>query len=144
VNPESPVHDTMPSHPTVFISYSWDDEAHKEWVRQLATELRADGVDARLDLWHAVPGDQLPNFMEREIRESDYVIVICTPKYKAKSDNRAGGVGYEGNIMAAEVLAKQNHCHAAALPLSMEQPRPQTAQKLFPSRIRSLVGSRVP
>jgi hypothetical protein len=62
----------MPSHPTVFISYSWDDEAHKEWVRQLATQLRADGVDARLDHWHAVPGDQLPEFMEREIRGSDY------------------------------------------------------------------------
>jgi hypothetical protein len=45
--------------PKVFISYSWDNEAHKEWVRQLATQLRADGVDARLDHWHAVPGDRL-------------------------------------------------------------------------------------
>ena len=35
----------MPTHPTVFISYSWDDDAHKEWVRQFATQLRADGVD---------------------------------------------------------------------------------------------------
>jgi hypothetical protein len=99
----------MPTHPTVFISYSWDDEAHKEWVRQLATQLRADGVDARLDHWHAVPGDQIPAFMEREIRENDYVIIICTPKYKEKSDKGAGGVGYEGGIMSAEVFAKQNH-----------------------------------
>jgi SEFIR domain len=35
----------MPTHPTAFISYSWDDEAHKEWVRHLATQLRADGVE---------------------------------------------------------------------------------------------------
>jgi len=99
----------MPTHPTAFISYSWDDEAHKEWVKQLATQLRHDGVDARLDHWHAVPGDQLPEFMEREIRQNDYVLIICTPKYKEKSDKRAGGVGYEGDIMTAEVLTKQNH-----------------------------------
>lgn len=99
----------MPTHPTVFISYSWDDEVHKEWVRQLAARLRADGVDARLDHWHAVPGDQLPEFMEREIRDNDYVLIVCTPKYKAKSDERIGGVGYEGDIMTGEVFTKQNH-----------------------------------
>jgi hypothetical protein len=98
----------MPTHPTVFISYSWDDEAHKEWVRQLATQLRADGIDARLDHWHAVPGDQLPEFMEREIRDNNYVIIVCTPKYKEKSDKRIGGVGYEGDIMTGEVFTKQN------------------------------------
>jgi hypothetical protein len=98
----------MPAHPKVFISYSWDDEAHKEWVKELATQLRADGVDARLDHWHTVPGDQLPQFMEREIRQNDYVIVVCTPKYKAKSDDRTGGVGYEGDIMTGEVLTTKN------------------------------------
>jgi hypothetical protein len=50
----------MPTHPKVFISYSWDDLAHKEWVKELAIQLRADGVAPRLDHWHAVPGDQLP------------------------------------------------------------------------------------
>jgi TIR domain len=97
------------SHPTAFISYSWDDEMHKECVRALATRLRTDGIDVRLDHWHTVPGDQLPDFMEREIRENDYVLVICTPKYKTRSEARIGGVGYEGDIMTAEVLAKQNH-----------------------------------
>lgn len=75
----------------------------------MATQLRADGVDVRLDHWHTVPGDQLPEFMEREIGDNDYVIVVCTPKYKTKSDGRTGGVGYEGDIMTAEVLAKKNH-----------------------------------
>jgi TIR domain len=99
----------MPTHPKVFISYSWDDEAHKEWVRRLATQLRAGGVDARLDYWHAVPGDQLPEFMEREIRDANYVIIVCTPVYKTKSEARIGGVGYEGGIMSAEFFLKQNH-----------------------------------
>jgi hypothetical protein len=99
----------MPTHPTAFISYSWDDETHRACVRDLATRLRADGVDVRLDYWHTVPGDQLPEFMEREIRKNDFVIVVCTPKYKTKSEARTGGVGYEGGIMTAEVFAKQNH-----------------------------------
>lgn len=97
------------SHPTAFISYSWDNDSHREWVAQLAARLRRDGVDVRLDQWHAVPGDQLPAFMEREIRENSFVIIICTPTYKKKSDGRTGGVGYEGDIMTAEVAATKNH-----------------------------------
>lgn len=88
---------------------SWDDDNHKEWVAHLATLLRSDGIEVILDQWHAVPGDQLPEFMEREIRENDYVLIICTPNYKNKSDKRSGGVGYEGDIMTAEVLSKGNH-----------------------------------
>src|SRR5262245_48794393 len=56
------------SAPTVFISYSWESSEHRDWVRDLAARLRADGVETTLDQWHAVPGDQLPQFMEREIR----------------------------------------------------------------------------
>jgi hypothetical protein len=96
-------------HPKVFISYSWDSDSHKKWVASLATQLRADGIDVHLDQWHAVPGDQLPHFMEREIRENHFVILICTPKYKQRSDSRTGGVGYEGDIMTAEVVTMGNH-----------------------------------
>jgi hypothetical protein len=97
------------SHPTAFISYSWDDDDHREWVANLAERLRRDGVDVKLDKWHAVPGDQLPAFMEREIRSNSFVLIICTPNYKKKSDARKGGVGYEGDIMTAEVFTTQNH-----------------------------------
>lgn len=92
-----------------FVSYAWDGDSHKAWVAKLATRLRADGVETRLDQWHAVPGDQLPQFMEREIRDNSYVVIICTPKYKQKSDSRSGGVGYEGDVMTAEVLTTNNH-----------------------------------
>lgn len=95
--------------PRAFVSYSWDDDLHKDWVAELAAELRADGVETILDQWHAVPGDQLPEFMEREIRENDYVLIICTPNYRLRSDERKGGVGYEGDIMTAEVLTSGNH-----------------------------------
>ena len=95
--------------PKVFVSYSWDDERYKEWVAELAARLRSDGIDTALDQWDVVPGDQLAEYMEKEIRDNDYVLIICTPNYRMKSDHREGGVGYEGDIMTAEVLATRDH-----------------------------------
>jgi hypothetical protein len=94
--------------PKVFISYSWDNEAHKAWVKELATRLRADGADVTLDRWATAPGDGLPQFMETAIRENDFVVIVLTPNYKRKSDNREGGVGYEGDIMTGEVFTGQS------------------------------------
>jgi TIR domain len=94
---------------SVFISYSWDDDQHREWVRELAGRLRADGVDVSIDRWAVVPGDQLAAFMERAIRENGFVVIVCTPRYKSRSDSREGGVGYEGDIMTAEVIGSSNH-----------------------------------
>jgi hypothetical protein len=94
--------------PTAFVSYSWESEEHKAWVRNLATRLRGDGIDVTLDQWDAVPGDDLPQFMERAVRENNYVLIVCTPRYKQRSDTRAGGVGYEGDIMTGEVFTKRN------------------------------------
>jgi hypothetical protein len=68
----------------------------------------SDGVKVTLDQWDTVPGDQLPEFMERAIRESDYVLIVCTPRYKERSDNRVGGAGYEGDIMTSELFASQS------------------------------------
>lgn len=94
--------------PKVFISYAWEDDV-KPWVITFAKQLRKDGVEAVLDQWSAHYGDQLPEFMEKAVRESDFVILICTPKYKKKSDERVGGVGYEGNIITSEIFQKSNH-----------------------------------
>jgi hypothetical protein len=96
--------DPEPRAPEAFISYSWDAAAHREWVKRLAARLRADGVDMTLDYWHAAPGDKIPAFMERAVRDNDFVIAVCTPRFKEKSDQRDGGVGYEGDIMTAYVF----------------------------------------
>jgi TIR domain len=95
-------------NPSAFFSYSWDDENHKRWVRDLAARLRKDSIDVKLDQWETAPGDQLPHFMEKSIRENDYVVIVCTPNYKHKSDNRTGGVGYEGDIMTSEIFVGKN------------------------------------
>ncbi len=94
---------------STFISYSWDSDHHKAWVRALAERLRADGVEADLDQWAAVPGDQLPEFMERAIADHSFVLILCTPRYKTKSEAREGGVGYEGDIITGELLKSRNH-----------------------------------
>src|SRR5690242_12248374 len=91
--------------PSVFVSYVWESAELRSWVKSLATDLRADGVNIILDVWENAPGDQLPVFMEKAIRESDFVLIICTPAYKARSNARTGGVGYEGDILSAHVYA---------------------------------------
>ena len=94
---------------TAFISYSWDDESHKRWVNDFATRLRNDGVGATFDKWETEPGDQLPEFMEQAIANNDFILIICTPRYKARSEAREGGVGYEGHVMTAEAIDEGNH-----------------------------------
>jgi hypothetical protein len=99
----------MLAKPSVFISYSWEeDDDHPAWVRSLAERLRADGADVRFDQWYASPGQQLPAFMEAAVRESDFVIVVCTPAYKRAADLRIGGVGYESQVLTAELLTGQD------------------------------------
>ena len=94
-------------HPVVFISYSWDDEAHKKWVLNLANRLRANGVDVVLDRYYLKPGKSLPHFVETSIAKAHRVVIIFTPNYKLKADGRRGGVGYEYSIMNAELYNAQ-------------------------------------
>jgi hypothetical protein len=101
--------------PKVFLSYSWDSEEHKQWVRDLGARLRGAGILLNLDEWEVRPGDQLPHYMERAVRESDFVLCACTQRYKARFDGRTGGAGYEANLMSAEALATGNERKFIAL-----------------------------
>ncbi len=98
----------MDKFPTAFISYSWESDEHRQWVKALATRLRLDGIDVRLDQWNVVPGDKLPDFMESSIRTCDFVLIICTPGYSERSQRTKGGVRYEGDIITSELYLKQN------------------------------------
>lgn len=94
--------------PRVFITYSWDDEDHKRWVKSFTDRLLSDGINAMVDQYDVSPGERLTQFMEQQITDADYVLVICTPNYKEKADKRTGGVGYEGHIISGEIYAKHN------------------------------------
>lgn len=91
--------------PKVFISYSHDSQEHKKWVLDLATRLRQTGIDAIIDQWELRPGDDLPHFMETQLANSDYVLMICTDRYVQKANSGEGGVGYEKMIVTAELLS---------------------------------------
>jgi TIR domain len=95
----------MARPPTVFISYSWDNAAHRTWVRRLATRLVENGVKVWLDEWHVQPGESLTAFMESKLARSGHVLVICTPNYAKKSNARKGGVGYEQQIISARIAS---------------------------------------
>lgn len=95
-------------NPKVFISYSWEDDEHKTWVKSLVNNLISDGINATLDQYDLSLGDRLPQFMEKSISDADYVLIVCTPTYKSKSDLRKGGVGFEGHIISGELLSQRN------------------------------------
>lgn len=88
----------------IFISYSWDSEEHKEWALEFAKRLRSDGLDAIIDALDLRLGARAPKFMEASVRDSDRVLVICTPEYKRRFDLRKGGAGYEGHIITGEIV----------------------------------------
>jgi hypothetical protein len=91
--------------PSIFISYSWDDDAHKHWVRSLAERLVTNGVSVALDQWDVQPGESLTSFMEVQASKCDHVLIICTPTYALKSTERKGGVGYEQQIISGQIAA---------------------------------------
>jgi len=92
----------------IFISYSHDDEIHKSWVYQLACDLIDNGIDTILDQWDLSLGENLPKFMEHGLANSDRVLVVCTENYIDKSNEGIGGVGYEKNILTAQLLHAQD------------------------------------
>lgn len=71
----------------------------------LAEQLeREPDLSIRLDRWHLTPGATLAEYME-EIAAVDSCIVVCTPAYAEKANRRSAGVGYEAQIITAQILA---------------------------------------
>jgi len=94
--------------PEVFVSYSHDSEEHKDWVLQLATRLRSNGVNVILDRWNLKLGSNLAHFMERGLSNSNRVICICSESYVKKANGGIGGAGYEKQIITSELIKDQN------------------------------------
>ena len=93
-----------PASRTVFVSYSHDSTAHEQRVHQLVDRLREEGVDCNLDLYEDAPPEGWPAWMDRHIRESDYVLVVCTEVYERRitgKEKRGIGLGakWEGSLI---------------------------------------------
>jgi adenylate cyclase len=88
---------------TVFVSYSWDNQIHKEWVLNFSEALRRNGIKVLLDQYDLNPGKEMTFFMH-QLSSVDKIITILTPGYKEKADKREGGVGHEYTMISAEYL----------------------------------------
>lgn len=94
--------------PKAFISYAWTSDEHIAWVVQLASDLRAQGVDVILDKWDLKEGHDSFAFMERMVTDPAVgkVVMICDAAYADKANKRAGGVGTEAQIISAKLYAR--------------------------------------
>ena len=90
----------------IFISYAWDKE-NDEKVIKLAEMLEEyKELNVKFDKWDINKGQEIPLFMEKEIQQSDFVLVICSNRYKENTDKRIGGSGYKDRFLP--VLLNEN------------------------------------
>jgi GTPase SAR1 family protein len=89
------------ARPECFVSYAWGERERERWVeRNLATDLQKAGIGVVLDRWeNERVGASVARFVER-IEACDRVIVVGTPLYRRKYENKDTGTGY---VVAAEV-----------------------------------------
>ena len=90
--------------PKVFISYSQDSPEHEDRVLAFSTRLRADGIDCNLDQYEISPPEGWPRWMDRQIHEADFVLLICTPTYFRRvmgqeQPGKGHGVSWESTLI---------------------------------------------
>ncbi|MBP6367951.1 MAG: toll/interleukin-1 receptor domain-containing protein [Nitrosomonas sp.] len=118
--------------PKVFISYSYDDDTHIAWVSDLASKLRANGVDVIFDQFETRLGSDLPLFMEQGLSKSSRVICICSDTFNQKANSGRAGVYYEKRIICNELVGDSSS--AWVIPLI----RNNKSQKKLPTFLSAL------
>jgi hypothetical protein len=93
-----------PEQPKVLISYSHDSSEHEQRVLTLADRFRADGIDCMIDQYVLTPSEGWPRWMEKQIRESDFVLMVCTEDYSRRvlggeDPGRGRGVRWEVHLI---------------------------------------------
>ena len=69
----------------VFISYSWEDKEHNQWVYKLSETLENDGIVVEIDK-NLKNGEDINKFIN-SIKDVDIILVILTPIYTEKANN---------------------------------------------------------
>jgi hypothetical protein len=108
----------------VFISYAHDPDAqgHRDTVQRLCALLRRHGIDAWLDLYDTHRRQDWPLWMERQVEQADYVLVVASAAYKSRADGvlesgRGRGVQHEATILRELVYAHRKKWLAKILPV---------------------------
>jgi small GTP-binding protein len=127
--------------PECFISYAWGVPEHERWVeKRLATDLQKAGLDVVLDRWHnSQIGASVVRFVER-IEKSDRIVMIGTPHYRRKHENKDTSTGY---VVAAEVELISNRLlgtdkqKESVLPVLLEGEKTTAFPPLMHSRVHA-------
>jgi hypothetical protein len=93
-----------PAVPKAFISYSHDSDQHKARVLEFAQRLRGDGVDCWIDQFEDSPPQGFPRWMQQQISQADYVLLVCSPTYRKRFDGledvgKGKGANFEGHLI---------------------------------------------
>jgi len=94
-----------PKSPSAFISYSQDSDDHAGRVLELADALRGRGINVILDQYvHPAPAEGWPLWMDRNIDETQFVLMVCTETYRRRVMGREEpgkglGVRWEGSMI---------------------------------------------
>src|SRR4051794_3346193 len=101
-----------PSAVSVFISYSHDSHEHVDRVLEISDRLRELGVDANLDQYEHQPPEGWAAWMQRQIETSEYVLMVCTKKYRERVEKRAAlgeglGATWEGQLIVNAIYDAQ-------------------------------------
>jgi hypothetical protein len=89
-------------NPTAFISYSHDSKEHQDKVLKLANKLRSEGIDCALDQYEDSPPEGWPKWMDRGVKKSDFVLVVCTKTYYDRvmgDDEKGMGIKWESTLI---------------------------------------------
>lgn len=97
----------------VFISYSHDSDSFCDQVLELSDYLRSQGVDCNIDQYEDSPLEGWPRWMEKQIREAEYVLVVCSEPYKQKASLQTApsvGLGVKWETSLIENFLYEDGC----------------------------------
>lgn len=127
----------------VFISYSHDSDAHEGRVLALADELRAGGLDVRLDQYVGHPPEGWPQWTQKQLVDADFVLLVCTPTYCRRFEGEeTPGVGRGASweaLIAVRLLYEAGGRNHKLLPVLFEEGTEQN----IPLVLRSFTHYRV-
>lgn len=128
----------------VFIQYSWDSPEHQQWVLNLAKDLiEKYNIDIIIDEYDLKAGSDLPHFMEQSIEKADKVLIVLTPDYKVKAEERKNGVGYEAT-MISHYLFESDITNVKFIPILRKGTAKTSAPTFLKSKIyRNMVDDKL-
>lgn len=91
-------------NPKVFISYTHDSKEHLALVLEIANKFRSEGINVVLDQYEQSPPEGWPKWMDQNINNSDFVLMVCTENYYNRvMDKEKEGIGlgikWEGRLI---------------------------------------------